>query len=65
MADAWPMIAACKAAQWRGMDHSEQITCAYSWDDGTFPAESWSSGTPIWTSESCGRWLTLMSVKLG
>lgn len=65
MSDSWPMVARCKLAQWRAMDPEGQTMCAASWDGGVIPGACYSPGTPIWTSESGGRWLTLMSVKEG
>ena len=63
--NAWPMIAACKAAQWRGLDYVERDLVGIAWDFGSSPNEAHGPGTPIWIVEFEERTLTLMSVKPG
>ena len=65
MADAWPMIAACKEAQWRGLDQLRRTMSGIAWDSDTFPLEAGWCGEPIWTIESDGRTLVLIAMKLG
>lgn len=63
--DSWPMIRACKEAQWRGLYPWVQAEYGSQWDSGRFPFDANDDGAAIWAVESEGRTLVLMSIKRG
>lgn len=70
MADAWPQLARCFEAQWRGLPEADQDLLARNWARERLPAPpalktvvvaqfEW----PIWQVIHLNGWVSLLSVK--